>query len=187
MGRPCKVCSSSISEEVDRQILDGVSFSNLEKYCVARGLRVSAKSIAEHAKHHVKEYRAHSERGYNYTPSDTPRNQTASETILRPFVIKRIPYKDTDRLIATAKRSLCEILLNPLAIVRTKQQQFMEGECGYPNDELRGLKTVIECFQVVTGTEKSKRAGQHIFDVDSALESVSSVELDELLTEINLQ
>lgn len=181
MGRPCKVCSSSITSEIDKQILDDVSFANIEKFSVGRGLRVSAKSIGEHARNHVTDYQARSEKGFNYNPSDTPRNQTASETVLNPTLIKRIPFKGNERLIETAKRSLCEILLNQLTIVNTKQQLFMKGESGYPNDEMRGLKTVLECFQVIT----NKKAGQHIFDVDTALETTETIDLNDLLENLS--
>ena len=181
MGRPCKVCSSSITEEIDKQILDDISFSTIEKYCIARGLTVSAKSIGVHAKNHVKDYKPRATQGYNYTPSDTPRNQTAIETALNPLLIKQVSFTNNARLIENAKRGLSEILLNQIAIVSTKQKVFMEGQGGYPNDEMRGLKTIVECFQVITGTEKNKRAGHHIFDVDSALEVTEGVDLDELL------
>lgn len=182
MGRPCKVCSSSITEEIDKQILDDVSFSTIEKYCVARGFKVCAKSIGVHAKNHVKGYIPRAMTGYNYSPSETPRNQTAIETALNPLLIKQVTFTSNESLVENAKKGLSEILLNQIAIVSTKQRVFMSGEGGYPNDEMRGLKTILECFQVITGTEKGKRAGHHIFDVETALEVSEGIDLESLST-----
>jgi hypothetical protein len=182
MGRPCKLCSSSIKSDVDQEILNGQSFDWLETYCLDRGLTISHTSIKRHAESHVEGYNLRSKTGYNYDATDTPRNQTMDEATLKPILIKPIKVKGTDDLINTAKTGLAEILANQIAIVKAKQKSFMEGKSKYPSDELRGLKNIMDCFEIITGKEKHKRAGNNIFDLDEALQfstesSLHNVEL----------
>ena len=188
MGRPCKVCSSPLKEDIDREILNGQSFDWLEKYCFDRGLVVSHTSIKRHAQTHVEGYVTRSETGYNYEPTNIPRNKTMAEALPSPIVIKPIEVTNTESLIAAAKTGLIEILANQIAIVKARQKSFMEGYCKYPSDEIRGLKNIIDCFEIVTGKEKHRRAGNNVFDLDEALQFSTENnlhELNDLLNNLN--
>lgn len=188
MGRPCKVCSCSFRQDIDIEILNGQSFDWLEKYCLDRGVTVSHTSIKRHAENHVEGYTARSEGGYNYDPTETPRNATMAEATPNPIVIKPIKINNTQALIAAAKTGLAEILANQIAIVKAKQINFMQGYCKYPSDEIRGLKNIMDCFEIITGKEKHKRAGNNIFDLDEALQSSNDNifnDVEQLVKKIN--
>ncbi len=64
----------------------------------------------------------------------------------------------------------------------------MDGYSKYPSDEIRGLKNIMDCFEIVTGKEKHRRAGNNIFDLDEALQSSNDITLqdvDQLLKNLN--
>lgn len=170
MGRPCKVCSCSFRQDIDKEILNGQSFDWLEKFCRDRGFTISHTSLKRHALNHVPEYQPRSQTGYNYTPTEIPRNETMAEAITQPTIIQ--PVKVTNKnLVDVAKKQLIQILTNQLAIVEAKQKNFMLGSGKYPSDEIRGLKNIMDCFEIITGKEKHKRSSQHIFDLEAALQA----------------
>ena len=188
MGRPCKVCSCPFRQDIDKEILNGHSFDWLEKYCLDRGVTVSHTSIKRHAENHVEGYTVRSETGYNYDPSDVPRNATMVDATPSPIVINPVRINNTQALINIAKTGLAEILANQIAIVKAKQVNFMQGYGKYPSEEIRGLKNIMECFEIVTGKEKHKRAGNNIFDLDEALQSSTNNSLndvEQLLKKLN--
>lgn len=188
MARPCKVCSSTLRAEIDRQILDGVSFYNLEKYCTDRGLRISAVSINRHAKSHVKGYEDRSNGSFNYEPTNTPRNQTAIETSLNPLIIESVDSSDLDVLISTFKTNMMRSIANCSSVVDNKLLAYMNGEAKAPSDEIRMLKNLVEILDICTGKERHKRAGQHIFDLERSFKQDDTsldAEIDQLFKNLN--
>lgn len=178
MARPCKSCSSKIRSEIDKQLLNGVSYSQVQKYCLARGFRITEKSLREYALNHVKDFVAHAKAGFNYTPTDTPRNETAKECELKPLLVETVKTSDVDTLIEVLETKLLRSIANAASIVDDKLIRYMQGECQAPSNEVRLLKYLVEVADILTGTVKHKRAGKHIFDLKTALENNQKQSLD---------
>jgi hypothetical protein len=71
--------------------------------------------------------------------------------------------ENLDEFKSYTRSSMMQIVVNQLAIIRRKQEDFMQGHCKYPQNEIQGLRTIVACLDAITD-----RDGQ-VLDVDKLL------------------
>ena len=164
MPRPCKVCTSELLSEIDDQILVGITFNEIETFCISKGLRVSGKSIGEHARNHVE--------GYVWR-SDTIQNQSENrddDGDISPICAVEIPkVRNSKQFAEVIKKSLSNSIVTAAVVVEERMRVYASGKSKLPRDEIASLEKLVGIYDKITGKHFSDRSGKHIFDLDGAL------------------
>jgi len=177
MTRECKTCKSTLRPEIDKMIVEGAKFTDVEKWCVAKGLAISSASLVRHANAHIE----------GYTPKPTNQIVNISEigdlkfsqnepnplsinlseirkTFKCPESIES--SKDLKKTVATFTKKIVGDLL---PLIYKKIELYSQGMSKLPSDEIRALKDIVSCCEIIT-KKNYDRSGDNVFDVDTALE-----------------
>lgn len=149
MPRPCKVCGSDLRANIEKRINSGVPFQEIAYFCQNNGLEISATSIQRHVDNgHFQGYNRQDYRKEGFNMNDLEENDGNFEAIESPNI------QDSSELRAYAKHTLTEIFANQLAILKNKQIRYMQGKGRYPQNELKGLETILSCLTDLTSESK---------------------------------
>jgi hypothetical protein len=161
----CKVCQSPLRKEIERQIIEGVSYIQIEDFTRSQKQPISHMSIKRHND------AGHVEGFMRVGNPDIP-NQEGSDVEGSSMCIDIPNVQNTDELKSYARDSMLRITANQLAIIRHKQEKFMKGEGRYPQNEIMGLRTIIACLDGIT-----EQRGQ-VLNVDKLTANLSSFDID---------
>jgi hypothetical protein len=160
----CKVCQSPLRKEIERQIIEGVSYVNIEDFTRSQKQPISHMSIKRHNDAgHVEGFKRVGNPDY---PSEN--GIDVSEVKESSMCIDIPNVQNTDELRAYARDSMLKITANQLAIIRHKQEKFMKGDGRYPQNEIMGLRTIIACLDGIT-----EQRGQ-VLNVDKLTANLNS-------------
>ena len=148
MPRKCKVCESNFRSDIKKQINLGTPYQEIALFCQKNGLEITATSIQRHVNNgHFEGYNRQDYRKEGLKMNDLDENEGDHEDF---DAIECPNIQDSNALRAYAKDTLTEIVANQLAILKTKQIQFMKGQGRYPQNEITGLKTILSCLSDLT-------------------------------------
>lgn len=130
--------------EIETRILSGESYQSISNWCINElNFDISHMSIKRFAdKTGLSKKR---DNNVQEGLSDDEINEiiNSPETKLN---IEVPSFDDETSLMKYTRKTLIEVYLNQLAIVKTKQLAFMQGNGKYPQNEIGGLKTIISCI-----------------------------------------
>lgn len=154
MAGKCKLCASPFRDAIEDRLLQGESIHLLSEWLKTQGESISAPSIQRHKVNHFAPTR-HENDFIGVTPYETNRNVAQSE--IEPFIdtdaaMSKImtELEDTDVFASVInERKMTQLLLEKimqkqLIIVHELQTQYVAGKAGYPDSQIRGLKTIID-------------------------------------------
>lgn len=152
MAGKCKLCACDESTRamVERRLRMGESVKDIATDLGTQGIIISGMSVLRHKKNHMEEFQQESEEK-KYSLDDMKGHGL---TIDVESVLEEIETELLDRdyqEAAILERLKTQVLLEricqkQLVIVDQLQDRYMLGEGGYPNDQIRGLKTILEMF-----------------------------------------
>jgi hypothetical protein len=171
---PCKVCNSELKEEIDKKILAGTNFYELEQWCKVNGLQLARASLLRHANSHLEGYQPRIKGEPAPHPQPLLNFAESSQTG---------EGGETEGYAERVRSELQQVILNQLSIVRLAQRGYLAGELRNPIDELRGLellgKTAIGNFLKLgkdSPIEAAGEADKSISEVIAELEELGEVE-----------
>ena len=154
MAAKCKICFSPSREIIESRLLKGESVVSLSNWLKTQGESIAAPSIQRHKVNHFKPTRLEND-FQGTTPLNTIENATTGN--FEPFIdemaaLKRIndELAETDVFESVVKeRNFTQLLLEKivqkqLIIVHELQAQYIDGKAGYPDSQIRGLKTILD-------------------------------------------
>jgi hypothetical protein len=154
MAGKCKICASPNRERVELRLLTGESIHSLSEWLKTQGETVSAPSIQRHKRNHF----AATMHDDGKPPITVLENVKTSQTgDFEPFIdINNVLAKiqndlDTQDVFSSVitERKFTQLLLEKIAqkqliIVDVLQDQYVAGKAGYPDSQIRGLKTILD-------------------------------------------
>ena len=161
----CKVCQSPLRKEIEQQIVEGVSYVNIESFTRSQGQSISHMSIKRHNDNgHIEGFKriGNPDNYQEGIDASEIENSTSEMSIEIPNI------QNEDALKAFARDSMLQITANQLAIIRHKQEKFMKGLGRYPQNEIMGLRTIVASLSVIT-----EQRGQ-VLNVDRLTDSLTS-------------
>lgn len=173
--RKCKTCQSSLRDEIDGMIMGGANWKYLESWCSDRGLVISETALRNHAKKHIKNYKAPK----TNVVKDAPKPQELAKVKANPTVVDFNGYcqaigLDLKRLdlieenIGAAQRASSLIFFRLNAIADAKLQDYERGKTKFPTEQIRALKLSYEIYSKAIGLENA-------IDENSAIKSLESL------------
>lgn len=154
MAGKCKLCNSPFRQQVEARLLKGETVTSLSEWLKTQGELIAHPSIQRHRDNHL----AATMKENGFLLSDIPKNAENVATVdLEPFIdesaaLKRIHNElaETDVFESVVKeRKFTQLLLEKIAqkqliIVHELQAQYIDGKAGYPDSQIRGLKTILD-------------------------------------------
>lgn len=128
--------------EIEARILKGESYQSISNWCVNElGFDISHMSIKRFAdKTGLSKNRDNNiQEGLSESEIEEIVNEVSNIDIEVPSFDNEADFMKYSREI------LVEIYLKQLAIVKTKQLAFVQGNGKFPQNEINGLKTIISC------------------------------------------
>jgi len=137
MARQCKICGLDEDKRdfIDGLIINGLGFKEIETRAKSQGIDVSHMSIKRHL-------------DSGHVQGTIKRDNDAGDT---DTFIEIPDIADTQDLKEFAEQELLKITANQLAILRTKQELYMQGKARYPSSEVAGLKNIMQSLTMLTG------------------------------------
>jgi hypothetical protein len=154
MAGKCKVCFSPLRETIESRLLKGDSIATLSEWLATQGESISAPSIQRHKVNHFEPTRLENV-FLGTTPLNTVENAATGDFeafIDTAAVMDQITKEliDTDVFASVInERKFTQLLIEKivqkqLIIVHELQDQYSAGKCGYPDSQIRGLKTILD-------------------------------------------
>lgn len=158
MAGQCKSCLSPNHNLIDERLLKGESCESLSAWLRGQDEMISPPSILRHRKNHVVGMKLESNTTGSFIgdSKNPPKNAGDDDTnemfIDTSAVLARIASETADTNIFTSvleERKFTQLLMerivqNQLVIVHELQQQYTAGKSGYPDSQIRGLKTILD-------------------------------------------
>lgn len=158
MAGSCKSCFSSHREVIDERLKKGESIEKLSEWLKGQGEMISPPSLLRHRKNHIPSMALENNMTGSFIgDSKTPPKNASDDDSNEPFidtdaVLARIANETADTNIFTSvleARKFTQLLMerivqNQLIIVHELQQQYSAGKAGYPDSQIRGLKTILD-------------------------------------------
>ena len=163
MARRCKTCTSTLRDEIDKQIMQGASFTYLEKWCCDRGLQITTTALRKHANSHIDGYDAQIFAEVKKAPVvDTIAHQLPDPTIVDfDAYLKSIQldYKevlkenDTKSHLKSLELSVVENYFRLSAILNQKLIAYEQGQVKFPIEQIKAIRLFFEVYLKVTGID----------------------------------
>jgi hypothetical protein len=170
MNRRCKICSSSLRDEVEQLVLEGHTFKYCQEHCEAKGLLIGEASIRRHCERHMEGYEK--------------RNLLDESTMQKPFniriedpnvvdveAIKKELNIDSNCLSNVAKVLLGKVLLNQMYLVFANQVSYMQGLSRYPKEQIQGLNLIVDLMNKIEPST---------VDLSNKLEGYMAIKINEI-------
>lgn len=168
----CKVCACDENQrnQVESRLRIGDSVNDIAADLRSFGIQISGTSVLRHKTNHMPEFQREGSEPLKpkYSEDDVkgePFTINVQETLdeIEEELLER-DYQES----ATIERLKTQILLericqNQLVIVEQLQRRYVAAQGAYPNDQIRGLKTILEMIsglpaynntQIKTGLDK---------------------------------
>ena len=158
-GNQCKSCLSPNHDLIDERLRKGETCESLSEWLRGQGEMISPPSILRHRKNHLVGMILENKKtgrfvGLGDFKKEDPssNDQTNEPFIDTNAVLTRIAAETTDTDIFTSvfeARKFTQLLMerivqNQLVIVHELQQLYSAGKAGYPDSQIRGLKTILD-------------------------------------------
>ena len=173
--RKCKTCQSSLRDEIDGMIMSGVNWKYLESWCSDRGLIISETALRNHAKKHIRGYKAPLTNEVKEAPAPQQLAKIEADPTLVYFEdycqsIGLDPQKldSVEENITAAQRASSLIFFRLNAIADAKLQDYERGQTKFPTEQIKGLKLSYEVYSKAIGLEK-------YVDENSAMQTLESM------------
>lgn len=154
MAGKCKVCHSPFREQIEARLLKGETCNSLSEWLKTQDENIAHPSIQRHRDKHL----AATMKENGFLNVDTTQIKENAATVnFEPFIdemaaLKRIQDElaETDVFESVVKeRKFTQLLLEKivqkqLVIVHELQAQYIDGKAGYPDSQIRGLKTILD-------------------------------------------
>jgi hypothetical protein len=154
MAGKCKLCNSPFRQQVEARLIKGETVTSLSEWLKTQGELIAHPSIQRHRDNHL----AATMKENGRLPADTSKiDENAPTGNFEPFIdestaLKRIygELAETDVFESVLKeRKFTQLLLEKimqkqLIIVHELQAQYIDGKAGYPDSQIRGLKTILD-------------------------------------------
>lgn len=139
-----KIETHSKRAEIETKILSGESYQNIAEWCAKTlNFDISHMSIKRYAdKTGLSKNR---ENNIQIGLSDDEISEITNNNAETLINIEIPKFDNETDLISLTRKTLIEVYLNQLAIVKAKQIAFMKGNGKYPQNEISGLRTIIAC------------------------------------------
>lgn len=154
MAGKCKVCNSPFRQQVEARLIKGETVTSLSAWLKTQGELIAHPSIQRHRDNHL----AATMKESGFLLSDMPKNtENAATDQIEAFIdtnaamlkiMSELENTDVFENVIN-ERKLTQLLLEKimqkqLIIVHELQGQYVEGKAGYPDSQIRGLKTIID-------------------------------------------
>jgi len=158
-GLQCKSCLSPNQALIDERLIKGESCESLSEWLRGQGESISPPSILRHRKGHVPgmKLEQNTTKRFIGLGGFTKESTENGEQVDLPFidtsaVLAKIINETAETNIFTSvleARKITQLLMerivqNQLIIVHELQQQYSAGKAGYPDSQIRGLKTILD-------------------------------------------
>lgn len=154
----CKSCHSDHREVIDERLRKGESIDKLSEWLQGQGEMISPPSLLRHRKNHLAGMTLDNNKTGSFitdnpnAPKNAPEFDSNEPFIDTGAVLARIAAETVDANIFTTvleARKFTQLLMerivqNQLIIVHELQQQYSAGKSGYPDSQIRGLKTILD-------------------------------------------
>jgi len=169
MSGRCKSCFSKFRETIDERLRKGESPDKLSDWLRGQGEMIAAPSLLRHRKSHIPGMVGETNKtGLFIGENRNPPENTDYDPLNTTFIdleasLKRIMDENVDSNIFTTvleARKFTQLLMerivqNQLLIVHELQKQYSDGKSGYPDSQIRGLKSLVEITNTLpTYTDK---------------------------------
>lgn len=154
MAGKCKVCASPSREMIESRLLKGESIVSLSTWLLTQGESIAAPSILRHKTNHFEPTRLENDfvGVAPLKPLESDLNAYYAPFIDTAAVMDQITKEliDTDVFESVInERKFTQLLIEKivqkqLVIVHELQDQYTAGKSGYPDSQIRGLKTILD-------------------------------------------
>jgi hypothetical protein len=155
MAGKCKLCFSPFREQVEARLLKGETATSLSEWLKTQGELIAHPSIQRHKKNHLAA--TMTESGF-LGATDTLKNTENTTTgKIEAFIdtdgaitkiMSELEHTDVFENVINERKFtqllLEKIMQKQLIIVHELQGQYAEGKAGYPDSQIRGLKTISD-------------------------------------------
>jgi hypothetical protein len=156
-GNQCKSCLSPNHDVIDERLRKGETCESLSEWLRGQDEMISPPSILRHRKNHLVGMILENKKTGRFIGLGDFKKEESIEQTNEPFidtnaVLTRIAAETTDTDIFTSvfeARKFTQLLMerivqNQLVIVHELQQLYSAGKAGYPDSQIRGLKTILD-------------------------------------------
>ena len=156
-GNQCKSCLSPNHDLIDERLRKGETCESLSEWLRGQGEMISPPSVLRHRKNHLVGMILENKTTGRFIGLGDFKKEPSSESNDEMFidtnaVLTRIVAETADTDIFTSvfeARKFTQLLMerivqNQLVIVHELQQQYTAGKAGYPDSQIRGLKTILD-------------------------------------------
>lgn len=169
MAGGCKSCLSSHKDVIDERLKKGESIEKLSEWLKGQGEMISPPSLLRHRKNHINGMELENNKTARFLGDEKATNthdyedETGAPFIDTEAALARIISETTNTNIFESvleARKFTQLLMerivqNQLVIVHELQQQYSAGKAGYPDSQIRGLKTILDITNALpTYTDK---------------------------------
>lgn len=152
MAGKCKACHSPLKETIDARLAQGESVERLSVWLKTQGVSISSPSLNRHRSNHMGLTRHADGMVTSILEDHEPETLDTGIFIDTDKVMadieKSLDKSDVfDSVVAERKRTqllMERIVQKQLIIVHELQDQYTEGKAGYPDAQIRGLKTLLD-------------------------------------------
>lgn len=154
MSIPCKVCESEYKDLVEKMILNGESNNAIANDLQSKGVAITHASINRHKARHMIEHKEAIES--LATPKYNVKNDRNNDNCIDAKNIFNEVKKDVENIerygdivenYKMLNTMLFRIVNNQMAITIDLQEKYMNGNCKYPYEQIRGLQIVQDMLQ----------------------------------------
>lgn len=176
MSKHSRILNSSIKTEIDKLLLEGKSFKEVEEYCKNNDLKLSYISIKKYAEDILL---INNVPNLGKVTSIDPKELHQEIKSLLPEKSDFLNKRKLKNLFLNNLVCTCEKTLN---IIKDKTELYEKGEGAIPKDDLLTLKNLMFIAALVT---KPNSSSLSIFDLDIALGFGVKDYVAEVLQQIN--
>lgn len=188
MAGKCKVCFSPLREMIESRLLKGDSVVSLSNWLQTQGVSIAAPSIQRHKINHFTPTRLEND-FVGTTPLNTLENALNADNA--PFIdtaavmdqiTKEMIHADVFENVINERKFtqllIEKIVQKQLIIVHELQEQYSAGVCGYPDSQIRGLKTILDMANSLPTYKRENLLRDMKKDNDKRIDKHEKFELD---------
>ncbi len=169
MAGKCKICHSPLKDRIEERLFRGETVEAIATWCKQKGFSISPPSVLRHKNNHfeptktdnpnTEKWQAEIDRGIKKAEVDYSAPLIDSTKLMRE-IEREIDDKDVFGAVIH-ERKVTQLLLEKivqkqLVIVHELQEQYSAGTAGYPDAQIRGLKTLLDTINALpTYTDKN--------------------------------
>lgn len=160
-----KILESPLRAEIDKLILAGKSVYEVESWCRDNGLAVSATSLKRYAEQYLPDWQSNK----SVVKQETVKSESKETKTTKSYKVDLTDKEISTQFNQIISDNLKESIVNMATLVTLKISEYCSGESTLPKDDIAMLEKFIGMFNTITSKLNETRAGDNLFDIDTAL------------------